>query len=420
MNSLISATADFTAAVFILGLLIGSFAGLKERSTSGRYLVILLADLLVMLVSQGVWYIFIYLGTVNILLELIAVSSYFALLTIYPIYIRYIITEKNECSVVWAIAACIVGTAGLLYWIWSRVTGLVFIGSDGQTTPGVFYVIGQIFGYVLIMMVVIMLIIHRGSFTPGSMALHLGYIAVPSAVSVIRSYVGGPNLLYTAIAVMLFAIAMSDRIRELRDCMDQRSHISDMEMALLVQQVQPHFLYNILNTVYHLCSRDPESAKELLGDFSDYLRTNLSAITSQEPVPVSWELQTVENYVRLEKARFEERLEIEYDIACQDFMLPPLSVRPLVENAIVHGMGKVAHPLHIRISTCDHPDRYEVMVTDDGPGYVDGVYPDDGRKHVGLINLRKRLSMMVDGVLEISGKHEMGTTAIIRIPKRKK
>jgi LytS/YehU family sensor histidine kinase len=197
----------------------------------------------------------------------------------------------------------------------------------------------------------------------------------------------------------------------------QKSLVSEMELSLMIQQVQPHFLYNILNSIYHLCGRDPESAQEILGEFSDYLRNNLSAIASQEPVPFGRELEVVETYVYLEKVRFEDHLEVDYDIRCRDFSLPPLSVRPLVENAIKHGVNKVDHPLHILVSSIEYPDRYEVTVTDDGPGYREGVVLDDGRKHVGLSNLRKRLDIICGATLEISGQSGNGTTAVIKLKK---
>ena len=128
-------------------------------------------------------------------------------------------------------------------------------------------------------------------------------------------------------------------------------------------------------------------------------------------------LETVKQYVHLEQVRFEDHLNVEYDINCQDFTIPPLSVRPLVENAIKHGVNKVDHPLHIKISSMEYPDRYEVTVADDGPGYREGVFPDDGRKHLGISNLRKRLDIICGGMLEISGQSGKGTTAVIKLKK---
>ena len=114
-----------------------------------------------------------------------------------------------------------------------------------------------------------------------------------------------------------------------------------------------------------------------------------------------------------------ENLEIEYDIACEEFSLPPLSIRPLVGNCIKHNINKTGHPLHVKVATREYEDRFEVTVEDDGVGYRMGRIPDDGRKHVGLANLRRRLELISGGSLEISGKSGGGTLAVIKIPKGK-
>ena len=217
---------------------------------------------------------------------------------------------------------------------------------------------------------------------------------------------------------VIFVIYQLEHIEVQRSYLLQKNKLTETELAMMIQQVQPHFMYNVFNTIYHLSVKDPKASQEAIGEFSDFFRANLSAITSQEPISIDEEIDNTKMYVYLEKLRFEDKLEVEYDIQCRDFDVPPLSIRPLVGNCVKHNINKTDHPLHVKVSTREYKDRYEVTVTDDGVGYRMGRIPDDGRKHVGLANLRRRLELISGGSLEISGMSGGGTLAVIKIPRK--
>ena len=198
---------------------------------------------------------------------------------------------------------------------------------------------------------------------------------------------------------------------------EQNDKNTKAELSLMVSQMQPHFLYNTLNTIYYLCDKDVSLAQEAIGEFADFMRTNMDALSMSEPVDFETELDNIKRYVYLEKLRFEDKLKVEYNINTMDFKLPVLSVRPLVENAIKHGMGKVNRELTVKISTFDTKNHTEIRVEDNGPGYDPNNIPDDGRSHVGIVNLRERLRLISGASLEISGKKNKGTVAVIRIKK---
>ena len=115
--------------------------------------------------------------------------------------------------------------------------------------------------------------------------------------------------------------------------------LEESRIAITLSQLQPHFIYNVLNSIYHLCDRDPKLAQEAVDKFSDYLRNNMKSIEQKEPIPFEEEYQHIQTYLSLEKIRF-RTLEIIYDIDIVNFMLPPLTVQPLVENAVKHGVTK--------------------------------------------------------------------------------
>lgn len=198
---------------------------------------------------------------------------------------------------------------------------------------------------------------------------------------------------------------------------EQELALSESRSALVLSQIQPHFLYNALTAIYCLCDTKPEAAKSAVSDFSRYLRGNLDSIKKEGLISFSEELHHTQVYLALEKLRYEEALEVAYDINASDFLLPPLTIEPLVENAVNHGIGSLPAGGRVTIAAEALPGCYEVRVADNGVGFAPGVLPDDGRTHVGISAVRSRLHILCGGTLEIQSVPGQGTTAIIRIPK---
>ena len=198
-----------------------------------------------------------------------------------------------------------------------------------------------------------------------------------------------------------------------------KAELENSRIMVMLSQIQPHFLYNSLTSLMDLCDRNPKQAKAAIADFADYLRGNLSSLKTENLISFGTELEHIEKYLRLEKLRFEDELEVVYDIQARDFMLPALSVQPLVENAVKHGVGQKIGGGTVTIHTTEKETEYIICVTDDGVGFTEGEYADDGSTHVGIENIRKRLDMMINARLEIESKKGEGTTACIRIPKRR-
>lgn len=195
-----------------------------------------------------------------------------------------------------------------------------------------------------------------------------------------------------------------------------KTELENSRITVMLSQMQPHFLYNSLTSVMDLCDRNPRQAKAAIADFADYLRGNLNILKVENLVSFSEELEYIEKYLRLEKLRFLDKLEIVYDIQVRDFMLPALSVQPLVENAVKHGVGQMTGKGTVTIRTGETEKEYIICVEDNGVGFSE--YEDDGGKHVGLENVKKRLEMMISAKLKIESKKGEGTAACILIPKR--
>ena len=193
------------------------------------------------------------------------------------------------------------------------------------------------------------------------------------------------------------------------------AQLKESRISIMLSQIQPHFIYNTLGTIERMCLKDPEKAFDLVRNFSLYLRGNFSELDSVAPIRFAEELKHVEYYVNIEKVRFPD-MHIVYDVEATEFVLPALSVQPLVENAIKHGLMRLETGGTVVIRSYETPTHFCVAVTDDGVGF-DTSLPIDEKKHVGLRNIRGRLKAMVDGDLILESTPGVGTKAVIMIPK---
>ena len=191
--------------------------------------------------------------------------------------------------------------------------------------------------------------------------------------------------------------------------------LDNSHTALMLSQIKPHFIYNVLGTIREFCEEEPKKAAELVQKFSMYLRGNFTEMDNQTPVSVAKEIEHVKHYVDIEMIRFPDMM-VEYDIQNDEFLVPALTIQPLVENAIKHGLMGLETAGKVKVSSYETDKYYEVCVQDDGVGFDESVFY-DGKKHIGIANIRRRIEAMCGGNLTIDSVKGQGTTAIIRIPK---
>jgi sensor histidine kinase YesM len=196
------------------------------------------------------------------------------------------------------------------------------------------------------------------------------------------------------------------------------SKLQESRVLLMISQIQPHFLYNILNTIYHLCDKDIELAKKAVDEFSTYLRNNINSLSTTELISFDTELEHIKTYINLEKIRFGVELNVVYDIKTSDFYLPILSIQPLVENAIKHGVSKRRGGGKVTISSYEDDLYYIISIIDTGVGYDLNQITSDGKSHIGIKNVKDRLESRVDGKLILESEIGVGTKAIVYIPKK--
>ena len=194
---------------------------------------------------------------------------------------------------------------------------------------------------------------------------------------------------------------------------------AEQRIQIMMTQIQPHFLYNSLTVIQELCRSDPAQAEAATVQFANYLRGNMDALQTGTPIPFGQELEHTRQYLALEEMRFEDKLTVRYDIQCESFLLPNLTLQPIVENAVRHGVrGNADGRGEVVIATRETPDRYEITVKDNGPGFDPEKHPkDQGSSHVGIQNVRQRLAQMCGGELKIESIPGAGTCVTIALPK---
>lgn len=190
-----------------------------------------------------------------------------------------------------------------------------------------------------------------------------------------------------------------------------------MKTDIMLSQIQPHFIFNALLAIKQLCCTVPEKAADAVDHFALFLRNDLDSIGSDECIIFDKELNHVKNYLYLEKLRYEENLKIVYDINAENFMIPPLTLQPIVENAVRYGIKGKRQGGTVTISTNENDTEVLIKVHDNGSGFDVNQPPNDGRKHIGIENVRNRLATQCGGRLIIKSEKNIGTFATIIIPK---
>ncbi len=218
-------------------------------------------------------------------------------------------------------------------------------------------------------------------------------------------------------SLAMYSIILSDQIEQdmnhQREIARQQLEIANQRASIMVLQMRPHFIYNTMTSIYCLCNQDPQLARQVVMDFTTYLRKNFTAVASAAPIPFSSELEHTRAYLAVEQAQYEDGLLVEYDTPHTWFRVPPLSLQPIVENAVKHGRDPYAGPFHISIRTRKTDSGSEIVVMDNGRGLDPA---NDGEPHIALKNIRQRLEIMCGGQLTITPGEGGGTVVTVTIP----
>ncbi|MCQ2491711.1 MAG: histidine kinase [Lachnospiraceae bacterium] len=436
---LLFAVMTFSSAISVY------FSRQDEPKRNGLLNVLLLLNTLLLLADAAALY---FSGHANPFGFFLTRVSNFLVFAISPIialivttYIIEILNLQNTReSSFWYHIIMILSAVDLAIIIGSQFTNfLYYFDVNNYYHRTMYFPVTVVLAEIIVFMIALMVFVHRAQITKPEMIALLSFIFLPLISSIYQFFHYGLSLNNIAITFSLLMLYMSDMIGKSHRLVRQQELLLKHEMELtqqklalaekdnelaetrirvLISQMRPHFLFNALGSIEQLCRVNPVLAGDAIHKFSRYLRTNINALGSADLVYFNDELEHIRTYVWLEQMRFGDDIVYEEDLQTDSFRIPALSVQPLIENSIKHGLsGMEDGAIHIRLTTRETPSFYIIIVTDDGCGF-DPDHPfDDGRVHVGLTNVKERIKLLTDGFVEIESIIDQGTTIRINIPK---
>ena len=226
------------------------------------------------------------------------------------------------------------------------------------------------------------------------------------------------GIIYFVFLIVIYVKTIITILRKAESSKMYKAKLRETQNYLMQSQMKPHFIFNTLGAIRTLIMSNPQVAYDMTTNFSKYLRANISTIEPGEKISFSQELEHIKAYAAIEQQRFANRINVIYDVQADNFYLPPLSVEPLVENAIKHGVCKKIKGGTVKITSREYEDRFEVIVEDDGVGFDTSILESsDNTKSVGLKFIILRLKQLSDADFVITSIRGKGTKATITIRK---
>lgn len=339
------------------------------------------------------------------------------LLTFTGYIMEYLPVRMDIRKILWrgAFALCAVQMICSILSFWN---GMYFTtGAENIYQRGSWFFLSQLIPFLIFIMDAALILICRRGIPRRDIWVISSYILLIAVAELIQIFNFGIALINagaTASILIIFINIQSQR--ELR-MEQQEKELTEAQIGIMLSQIQPHFLYNSLTTIRQLCELNPKEAKDAIGDFSRFLRANMDSLTNKAPIPFAQELSHVQHYLNLEQRRFGDRLHVEYEINARDFSIPPLTIQPIAENAVRHGILRREDGGTVKIRSEETDTSYVITVSDNGVGFSS--LPDDkgSRSHVGIANVRKRLLSLCGGTLEFFSAPNTGSTVTMTIPK---
>lgn len=373
----------------------------------------------------------LFLYVIVILLELISYSSpemvkaqrviilfeflFFSVLTLMPMpFLLHCVKENIKGSRLFRAAVALWGVFVAL------LIAAQFTNAFYGTNPELEYVRGPWFPLLITPLVALTLLntvslfLKRKKLSKELFVALLIYL-LPAAIMVFLYMFAAVDILVSfwlvLCAITMFGLILTKSVKEY---MCQQREIAQQRASIMVLQMRPHFIYNTLMTIYSLCNQDAQKARQVTMDFTNYLRKNFNAVASENPIPFSAELEHTRAYLAVEQAQFQEMLLVEYDTPHTRFRVPPLTLQPIVENAVKHGRDPYLGPLHLSICTRETNAGSEIIVENDGADLK--AANDNNEPYTALANIRQRLELMCGGELTITPRDGGGTVVRVTIP----
>ena len=291
-------------------------------------------------------------------------------------------------------------------------TGIFFTAEGGEYVRSKTMILSQGYQIVMFAIIIVVTACDKKLSLREKSAFGL-YCILPLVAIILQNLFQGYAIAYLSVIIAIEMLFLFLNVQKNIALAQEEEKNKDAQIKLMLSQIKPHFVYNSLSSISTLITIDPQKAQTALDDFTEYLRTNISSLTEVRCIPFEDELKHIQTYVALEKMRFADRINVVYDVLATDFYVPPLTIQPIVENAIKHGiLGRIEGGT-LTIKTREAGDKVTVEITDDGVGFDIRSVNFEENKHLGLKNIAYRLSKMCKADISVESKLGVGTTVLV-------
>ena len=410
--SLLNVSLLVFSALVTLFLLIGAITDMNRKSRfMSSFIILLISNILMQLGEAGIWFFAGELENI-VLLNISAMMSMifsYVLISAYAHCLTEFVCERKKVSFVPNYIILAICSIYILLSVISLFNGMFFsFDENGCFVNGPMYGLVRAFDLIVIIIGIFWVMCYRKILTLREISFLISFNVLPLLSMTLQRF-WEPTPQYMAVTLSLIVIYVLFHGEITRQLADSR-------ISIMLSQIQPHFMHNMLTTIMYMCRTEPEEAEKTVGQFADYLRANMDSLTLKQCIQFETELKHVKTYWSLEEKRFGDKIRAVYDIQENSFMLPSLTIQPIVENAVKHGMRK-GKQLTVTIRTYSDVNNYYVEINDDGRGFDVNAFENDGKSHIGIKNVQQRLKMMCGGELMVNSVPDQGTDAVIKIPK---
>lgn len=358
--------------------------------------------------------------SVKLLLTLFTVMFYVASAFVLYFFAGYMGEYLNlpvRVKKLYLTVIAVVCGAQVFFAVISPFTDSIFYVSDRGYQRGSLFIISQLIPLFCYILFTVLVIVYRKRLNWREVVFFLLYIFVPLGGGAIQMFLRGVAVVNIGVALALLFILVNIQFEHEITLRKQEKKLAELRIDIMLSQIQPHFLYNVLTGIRTLCEMDPIRAGESIGTFSKFLRANMESLTNKSPIPFEQELAHTRSYLYLEQQRFEDKLNIIYEINTTAFTIPPLTLQPIVENAVRHGIMKKKDGGILTIRSEETDSAYMVTVIDDGVGFSVEQRKTAEYAHIGIENVKNRLNALCGGTIEVQSEPQNGTTVTICVPK---
>ncbi|WP_332492293.1 sensor histidine kinase [Anaerorhabdus sp.] len=246
----------------------------------------------------------------------------------------------------------------------------------------------------------------------------LNYYIQPSTVypESVVFFVRSINIVLVSSIIFMYTLVFLTKITQLQNQIkeDNKKIVKNQQLVTMLAQIKPHFMYNTLSSINNLIEANPKAAQELLCYFSKYMRSNIDNLTNEELIPFEKELDHILTYINITSICYEKEILLELELDETNFSIPPLTLQPIVENAIIHGNLINVPKSKVIIRSKRNSDETIIQIENNGES-LSPIAKVENKKSVGLTNVEFRLKTLSHGRLEIRDNNQ-GTIVTIYIP----